>query len=183
MTSIIARALHVLAVVIWIGGVAMATMVAAAGGPARRSRRRTGLQAFQAIEHRFVWQARIATIIVGADRLLHDGAARSVGSVSIGASSGGCTRWSACGCCSRSSCSSPSRSFCTAGSMRGRRRARMPPLPGCIGLIGCCSRSAWSRSSAPSRGARDVPVLTGRGLCLAEVASLRTQIEQVRAGN
>ena len=32
---VIARALHVLAVVIWIGGVAMVTMVAAAGCAAR----------------------------------------------------------------------------------------------------------------------------------------------------
>jgi uncharacterized membrane protein len=34
---IIARALHVLGVVIWIGGVAMVTMGRAAGSPARRS--------------------------------------------------------------------------------------------------------------------------------------------------
>lgn len=61
---VIARALHVLAVVIWIGGVAMATTVAL---PAVR-RGELGanwLQAFQAIEHRFAWQARIAVIIVG----------------------------------------------------------------------------------------------------------------------
>jgi uncharacterized membrane protein len=60
----IARALHVLAVVIWIGGVAMVTTVVL---PAVRrgdlgTDRRT---AFQAIEHRFVWQARSAVIIVG----------------------------------------------------------------------------------------------------------------------
>jgi uncharacterized membrane protein len=61
---IIARALHVLAVVIWIGGVAMATTVAL---PAVR-RGDLGadrLKAFQAIERRFVWQARTAVIIVG----------------------------------------------------------------------------------------------------------------------
>ena len=61
---ILARALHVLAVVIWIGGVAMATTVVI---PAVR-RGDLGidrLQAFQAIEHRFVWQARTAVIIVG----------------------------------------------------------------------------------------------------------------------
>jgi uncharacterized membrane protein len=61
---VIARALHVLAVVIWIGGVAMATTVAL---PAVR-RGDLGadrLRAFQAIEHRFMWQARTAVIIVG----------------------------------------------------------------------------------------------------------------------
>ncbi len=60
----IARALHVLAVVIWIGGVAMATTVLL---PAvRRGELGTNwLQAFHAIEHRFVWQARIAVIVAG----------------------------------------------------------------------------------------------------------------------
>ena len=61
---ILARALHVLAVVIWIGGVAMATTVVL---PAVRRGDLGGdrLQAFQAIEHRFVWQARTAVIVVG----------------------------------------------------------------------------------------------------------------------
>ena len=60
----LARALHVLAVVIWIGGVTMATTVALPAirrgnlGPDR-------LKAFQAIEHRFAWQARTAIILVG----------------------------------------------------------------------------------------------------------------------
>ncbi|HEY5264355.1 MAG TPA: hypothetical protein VIJ37_05135 [Steroidobacteraceae bacterium] len=61
---IIARALHVLAVVIWIGGVAMATTVvlpAVRRGDLGENR----LQAFQAIEHRFIWQARGAIIVVG----------------------------------------------------------------------------------------------------------------------
>lgn len=60
-----ARVLHVLAVVIWIGGVAMVTTVVL---PAVR-RNDLGvdrLAAFQTIERRFVWQARIAIIIVGA---------------------------------------------------------------------------------------------------------------------
>ena len=62
---IIARALHVLAVVIWIGGVSMVTSIAL---PAVR-RGEFGADrwaAFQAIERRFVWQARGAIIIVGA---------------------------------------------------------------------------------------------------------------------
>jgi uncharacterized membrane protein len=60
----IARALHVLGVVIWIGGVAMVTMVLL---PAVRSGDLGPnlLQVFEAIERRFAWHARLATIIVG----------------------------------------------------------------------------------------------------------------------
>jgi uncharacterized membrane protein len=60
----IARALHVLGVVIWIGGVAMVTMVLLPAirrgdlGPNR-------LQVFEAIERRFAWHARLASIVVG----------------------------------------------------------------------------------------------------------------------
>ena len=59
----IARALHVLAIVVWIGGVAMVTLVLfpairrGAFGP-------DGPRVFQAIEGRFVRVARIATIAV-----------------------------------------------------------------------------------------------------------------------
>ena len=59
-----ARALHVLAVVIWIGGVSMATTSVL---PAVR-RGDLGPNwplAFQAIERRFVWQARTAVIVAG----------------------------------------------------------------------------------------------------------------------
>jgi uncharacterized membrane protein len=61
---IVARALHVLGVVIWIGGVAMVTMAVLPAlrrgdfGPNR-------LQVFEAIERRFAWHARLATLIVG----------------------------------------------------------------------------------------------------------------------
>jgi uncharacterized membrane protein len=61
---VIARALHVLAVVIWIGGVWFATTVVL---PAVR-RAQLGedrLWSFQAIEHRFIWQARAAIVVVG----------------------------------------------------------------------------------------------------------------------
>ena len=61
---IVARALHILAVVIWIGGVSMATTVvlpAVRRGDLGEDR----MRAFQAIEHRFVWQARTAVILVG----------------------------------------------------------------------------------------------------------------------
>lgn len=60
----LARALHVLAVILWIGGVSMATTVAL---PAVR-RGTLGadrLRAFQAFEGRFVWQARGAVIVAG----------------------------------------------------------------------------------------------------------------------
>jgi len=64
----IARALHVLAVVIWIGGVSMATTVmlpAVRRGDLGEDR----LHAFDAIERRFVWQARFAVIVVGLSGL------------------------------------------------------------------------------------------------------------------
>ncbi len=61
---IAARTLHVVAIVIWIGGVSMATTVAL---PAVRRGElgRNQLQAFQAIERRFAWQARTAIVLVG----------------------------------------------------------------------------------------------------------------------
>src|SRR5215475_8973006 len=65
MTDIVmARAFHVLAVVMWIGGVSMATTVTL---PAirRGDLGENQLRAFQAVEHRFVWQARVAAIVVG----------------------------------------------------------------------------------------------------------------------
>jgi len=64
MELALARALHVLGVVVWIGGVSMATSVAL---PAIR-RGVFGadrLQAFHAFEGRFIWQARTAVVIVG----------------------------------------------------------------------------------------------------------------------
>jgi len=65
---ILARALHVLAVVIWIGGVTMATAVVLPAvrrgdlGPDR-------LEAFETIERRFIWIARTAVLVVGASGL------------------------------------------------------------------------------------------------------------------
>jgi uncharacterized membrane protein len=61
----LARALHVLAVVLWIGGVAMVTTVLL---PATRRhvapRERVGF--FERIEGRFAWQARLTTLVAGA---------------------------------------------------------------------------------------------------------------------
>lgn len=64
----IARALHVLGVVIWIGGVALATLVLfpaiRQGAFAER-----GAAVFHAIERRFVWFARASVLLVGASGL------------------------------------------------------------------------------------------------------------------
>jgi uncharacterized membrane protein len=64
----LARALHVLSVVIWIGGVWMATTVVF---PAARrdSFGADRLKAFRAVERRFVWHARAAVIVVGLSGL------------------------------------------------------------------------------------------------------------------
>lgn len=62
----LARAIHVLAVIIWIGGVSFATTSVL---PLTRLRTRPlqeRLALFEAIEGRFVWQARISTLLVAA---------------------------------------------------------------------------------------------------------------------
>ena len=61
----IARGLHILAVVMWVGGVAFVTTVAtpairAMHAPAQR------LSAFHQFESRFVWQARLWVLLAGA---------------------------------------------------------------------------------------------------------------------
>jgi len=60
----IARALHVLAVVLWIGGVAFVTTVAL---PSMRRQPPPAkwLASFDRIEHRFAWQARATTLLAG----------------------------------------------------------------------------------------------------------------------
>src|SRR5215472_18073909 len=59
----IARAIHVLAVVVWIGGVTMVTTVILP--MVRGSKTPTeGQSLFEAVEQRFIWQARIATLLV-----------------------------------------------------------------------------------------------------------------------
>lgn len=61
---IIARALHVFAVVVWIGGMWMVTTVIL---PAvrRHDLGDDAVRAFEAVERRFVWQARAAVALVG----------------------------------------------------------------------------------------------------------------------
>lgn len=63
-----ARALHVLAVVIWIGGVSMATTVILSG-IRRGAFGEDWLRLFEAVESRFVWQARTAVLVVGLSGL------------------------------------------------------------------------------------------------------------------
>lgn len=63
--AIVARALHVFGVVLWIGGVAFVTTVLLPSvrrlkTPAER------VAFFEAIEGRFAWQARATTLLVGA---------------------------------------------------------------------------------------------------------------------
>jgi uncharacterized membrane protein len=59
----VARAIHVFAVVVWIGGVAMVTTVIL---PIVRHSERDRWTLLEAVERRFVWQARIATLLVAA---------------------------------------------------------------------------------------------------------------------
>lgn len=60
----LARALHVIGVVLWIGGVAMVTTVIL---PAvrRLAEAEHRIALFERIEHRFAWQARATTLITG----------------------------------------------------------------------------------------------------------------------
>jgi len=61
---VLARVLHALGIIVWIGGVAMTTAVIL---PAVRSQRlgRDRLEAFEAIERCFAWYAKAAVVIVG----------------------------------------------------------------------------------------------------------------------
>lgn len=63
----IARALHVLAIVHWIGGVSMVTLVILPGLRRFPPGERIGL--FEAIEGRFAKQARISTLVAGLSGL------------------------------------------------------------------------------------------------------------------
>ena len=61
----VVRAVHVLAVVLWIGGVAFVTTVllpAVRDGYVARER----FAVFERIERRFAWQARVTTLLAGA---------------------------------------------------------------------------------------------------------------------
>jgi uncharacterized membrane protein len=58
------RALHIFAVVIWIGGVSMMTTVILPG-LRRGDLGENPIDVFEAIERRFVWQARVTVLLVG----------------------------------------------------------------------------------------------------------------------
>lgn len=62
---VVARILHVLAVILWIGGVGMVTTVLL---PAIRKAHpaEQRFRVFHALESRFAWQARFSTLIAGA---------------------------------------------------------------------------------------------------------------------
>jgi uncharacterized membrane protein len=66
--AIVARALHVFGVVLWIGGVAFVTTVLLPSVRRLKSRAER-VQFFEAIEGRFAWQARVTTLLVGASGL------------------------------------------------------------------------------------------------------------------
>jgi len=61
---VLARVLHVLGVLLWIGGVAMVTTVIL---PAVRRFKspEERIELFERIEHRFAWQARFTTLLTG----------------------------------------------------------------------------------------------------------------------
>ena len=61
----IARALHVLAIVLWIGGVAMVTTVLLPAVKKFKTAEER-LAFFEAVERRFAWQARGTTLLAGA---------------------------------------------------------------------------------------------------------------------
>lgn len=63
--AVVARALHVLGVVLWIGGVAFVTTVLLPSVRRMRSPEER-VQFFESVEGRFAWQARVTTVLVGA---------------------------------------------------------------------------------------------------------------------
>jgi len=61
---ILARTIHVLAVVLWIGGVATVTTVIIPAVKRMKSKEEQ-IEAFEQIEGRFSWQAKLTTLITG----------------------------------------------------------------------------------------------------------------------
>jgi uncharacterized membrane protein len=80
----LARVLHVIGVVIWIGGVAFVTTVLI---PALRKMTDTHnrLELFEQLEGKFGFQAKIATLITGVSGVLHAGCYECLGSLSASA--------------------------------------------------------------------------------------------------
>ena len=76
----LARAIHVLCVVHWIGGVAFVTLTALPLARASEDARK-GWALFEAIERRFAAQVRVSLPLAGAAGTLDDLATRSVGRI------------------------------------------------------------------------------------------------------
>ena len=97
--AIIARVLHVLGVVLWIGGMAFVTSVLL---PAVKRMREPaeGVGFFEKVESGFARQARVTTLLTGLSGfyLVHRLGAWVDSPMPI---TGGCTPWSWCGACSR----------------------------------------------------------------------------------
>jgi uncharacterized membrane protein len=64
----LARIVHVIAVIVWIGGVFMVTAVVLARGP-KDWTPEDRLVVFESVERRFSWIARVATLLVGLSGL------------------------------------------------------------------------------------------------------------------
>jgi len=64
-SAILVRTLHVLGVVLWIGGVAFVTTVLLPSVRRMKSAEER-VAFFEAVEGRFAWQARVTTLLVGA---------------------------------------------------------------------------------------------------------------------
>ncbi len=132
----IARALHVLAIVHWIGGVSMVTLVLLPG-LIRTVPASERLTLFELIEGRFAFQARISTVLAGAsgfwmthrlaawDRFADPRFWWMHAMVAV---------WAIL----RSSCSSPSRYSCTAGSMSVPRVIRTARSASCFASTLSC---------------------------------------------
>jgi uncharacterized membrane protein len=108
---IIARVIHVVSVLFWIGGVAFVTLVVMPSV-------RTGnlpeerLSAFHRIEGRFAPQARIWVLLAGASGFWMTWRGQMWDRFTI-PPSGGCMRWSLSGSSSRLCCSSSNLCSCT----------------------------------------------------------------------
>ena len=65
---IVARAIHIVGVILWIGGVAFVTTVLLPG-VRRMKNPEDRVSFFEQIERNFAWQARLTTLLVGASGL------------------------------------------------------------------------------------------------------------------
>ncbi len=76
----LARVVHVIAVVLWIGGVAMVTTVLIPAIKSMKSKEEQ-IKTFEAIEGKFARQAKITMLLIGITFFLHALCARCLGQV------------------------------------------------------------------------------------------------------